>query len=332
MMFSWISRGVTEKKSAPRVRGAVVLFRNLAGMPFVSSAFFVPVWKEEVRDRLRNIRRMPLRQKGNGEGVTLLLSLLGIVTGEAFFLRQNRTAWEGVMVNGREHIQIFAEGSTLRFGSFWEAVDFWDNEIEREVDYAYDPGWGYLTSSLSLLGSGCQVYLWIHLPALSFIYGEEKLLQWLKDNRDLTVKGLGKNGEIYAHVFEISNRFTLGVSEWDVVRTIETLAIRVFKWEQQARFHFGDSPSRMDSFWEKLEDLTQEMFRKDDNMEKGVFDFLSLWFLGEEKGIIGEDGGLQYREVANLTSAWLVGDAARRNRVEALKILGVWPRRILNHV
>ncbi|MGB9553779.1 MAG: hypothetical protein ACPL7L_05340, partial [bacterium] len=184
--------------------------RNLAGVPFPSSVFFAPIWREEVKARLQDVERMWPKKGHCGERVPLLLSLLGIVSGEVLFLRKAQTAWQGVMVNGQDHVQIFAEGSTFCLSSFWKMVDFWDDEIERRIDYAYDPRWGYLTSSPSLLGTGCKVYLWVHLPALSFIYGEKRLLQWLKESGDLVVKGWGRNGELCAHVFEISNRFTLG--------------------------------------------------------------------------------------------------------------------------
>ncbi|MCX7667700.1 MAG: hypothetical protein N2Z84_02065, partial [Atribacterota bacterium] len=258
--------------------------------------------------------------------------LLGVVSGEVVWLRKVRSMWQSVLVNGDAHIEICAEGPGVELSSFWKAVDFWDDELEKEVDYAYDSRWGYLGSSPYLVGTGCKVYLWVHLPALSFIYGEKRILQWFQDNEDLVVRGLGNNGEVWAHVFEISNRFTLGVLEWSMVKAIETLGVRVFKWERQARLHFIQSPLRKEHFCENVASITQEIERKDDNMEKGIFDFLSLWFFGEEEGIIEESEGLKYKEVEGLIYNWLLTDERWRGKVKALKTLGVWPRRILNHV
>ncbi|MEN3186132.1 MAG: hypothetical protein ABDK94_02215 [Atribacterota bacterium] len=269
---------------------------------------------------------------GVQNGSCLFLLLLGIISGEVVWLRRVQSIWQSVLINGNAHIEICAEGPGVSVGSLWKLVDFWDDRIEKEIDYAYDLKWGYLNASPLLLGTGCKVYFWVHLPALSFVYGEERILQWFQDNDDLMVKGLGNNGEVWAHVFEISNRFTLGVMEWNMVKTMEVLRMRVSKWERQARLHFIHSPSRREHFCESMANITQEIGRKDDNMEKGIFDFLSLWFFGEEEGIIEEREGLKYKEVEDLVYNWLLAGGRWRSRVEALKILGIWPRRILNHV
>lgn len=304
-----------------------MLVRNLAGIPFPSSRFFHPIWREEVRERLRWLER-PEKQ-----GAHLLLPvLLGLVSGETLFLQKVGKIWQGVFVNGEEHVAIVAEGVSWKLLDFWEVANFWDDAIEKRVDYAYDPRWGYLTASPSRLGTGCKAYLWIHLPALSFLYGEERILQWLKESGNLSVRGLGDNGGICAHTFEVSNRFTLGVSEWEAVKMVETLGVRALKWERQARLHFGASPARVGDFWGRLEAMAQKIFQSDENVEKGVFDFLSLWSLGEEEGIIEKKGGLSCTEIENVLRRWLSTDVMRRGRVEALKTLGIWPRRILNHV
>lgn len=332
MILFRISKGAIGKERIPRTRSAVVLFRNVAGIPFSSSVFYTPVWQEEVRKKLQNIKPMRSKVRSHDGGSSFLPLLLGVVSGEVVWLRRMRSMWQSVLVNGDAHIEICAEGPGVNLSHFWKVVEFWDDEIEKEIDYAYDPRWGYLHTSLLLLGTGCKMYLWVHLPALSFIYGEKRILQWFQDNGDLVVRGLGNNGEIWAHVFEISNRFTLGVTEWNMVKAIEVLGIRVSKWERQARLRFVHSPLRKENFFENMVNIAQEIERKDDNMEKGIFDFLSLWFFGEEEGIIGESEGLKYREVEDLVYSWLLADRKWKNRIEVLRILGVWPRRILNHV
>lgn len=308
-----------------------MLFRNLAGVPFPSSPFFSSLWQEEIRETVRVLGKIRDQRKGEDRRYSSLVLLLQVLSGEMIFLERKRILWRGMLINGREHIQIFAEGPTWQVSTLWEMVDLWDNEVEKRVDYAYDPKWGYLTSSPLLVGTGCKVYLWMHLPVLSFLYGEERLLQWFKDSGGFEVRGLGRNGAICAHIFEVSNRFTLGVSERDILTAMRVLAFRALRWERQARLNFDRFSPRKENFEKHLENISQEILQQDDEKEKRVFDFLSLWFWGQEEGIIKEREGFKCIEVGML-DGWLLGDVVRRNMVEALKIIGVWPRRIFQYV
>lgn len=331
MIWAFNSRLGIGRKNFPRVRGAVVLFRNLAGIPFASSVFFSSLWQEEVRETIRGLAKLPNQRENEDGNHPPLVFLLQVLSGETVFLKKKGILWQGMLINGYEHIQTFAEGPTWRVNNLWEMVDFWDDEVEKGVDYAYDPKWGYLTASPLLLGTACKAYLWMHLPVLSFLYGEERLLQWFRDSGNFEVRGLGRDGAIYAHVFEVSNRFTLGVSEQDILAAIGVLGFRTLRWEKQARLNFDRFSFRKGDFEKHLEHISQEILPQDDKMEKGIFDFLSLWLWGQEEGIIKRKEGFKYIEEGFMRD-WLLGDMVRRNVAEALKIIGVWPRRIFQYV
>ncbi len=318
------------KKGLPASRGAVVVHRNLHGVPFPSSRFFAPIWQREVKEQLEKVCRE--RKRGIHDLSSLLVALTGIVQGEIFFLKKTQKVWQGITVNGCDHLQIFAERRGEILESLLRVVDFWDNRVEEKVTYAYHPRWGYLASSFTRVGTGCNAYLWVHLPALSFLYGEKRLLQWFQENGTIVVRGWGDKGEIWAHLFEITNRFTLGLSERDIVSTVEGIGGKVLHWEEEVRRDFLRSPARLRAFWEYLEQGYKEMARKDDNMGKALFDFVSLWWFGEEMGIIPDGKGLECIGINHCIGEWLADIRVRQWRVEALRVLGVWPRRILSNV
>lgn len=144
-------------------------------------------------------------------------------------------AWS-LMVNEEDHIRMQVMRSGLRLKEAWEQIDALDDGIDKQVDYAFHPKFGYLTACPTNVGTGIRVSVMLHLPALKLTNELEKVAQAARDMK-LAVRGLfGEGTEALGDFFQISNQITLGRSEAAIIEDFETHVIpKIVEYEQAAR-------------------------------------------------------------------------------------------------
>jgi protein arginine kinase len=108
--------------------------------------------------------------------------------------------------------------------------------IEKKVDYAFSPRFGYLTACPTNLGTGIRVSVMLHLPALKIASQIEKFLNAARD-MNLAVRGLfGEGTEAAGDFYQLSNQVTLGISEKDIISRFENNIIpEIVEYENAAR-------------------------------------------------------------------------------------------------
>ncbi|MBE0537096.1 MAG: protein arginine kinase [Phycisphaerae bacterium] len=140
------------------------------------------------------------------------------------------------MINEEDHlrIQVFKTGLQLR--ECWQQIDRIDSCIEEKVDYAFDPGYGYLTACPTNVGTGIRVSVMVHLPALKMTGQIDKFFNAARDS-DLMVRGLfGEGTEAVGDFFQVSNQVTLGVSEEQIVdEFVDLIVPKITQYEAMAR-------------------------------------------------------------------------------------------------
>ena len=118
-----------------------------------------------------------------------------------------------VMINEEDHLRLQSIAPGLSMHEVWNGVDKVDSELERFVDYAFSPEFGYLTACPSNLGTGLRVSVMLHLPGLRLMDEVEPVIKGLT-RIDMEVRGLwGEGTDAFGNMFQISNRTTLGESE-----------------------------------------------------------------------------------------------------------------------
>ena len=108
--------------------------------------------------------------------------------------------------------------------------------IEKKIDFAFSPRYGYLTACPTNVGTGIRVSVMLHLPALKMIGHIEKFFNAAKD-MNLAVRGLfGEGTEAASDLYQLSNQATLGVSESEIVTKFEKEIIPdIVDYENAAR-------------------------------------------------------------------------------------------------
>lgn len=139
-----------------------------------------------------------------------------------------------MMINEEDHIrlQMLMAGANLR--QVWEVMNEIDNELENSLNFAFSNQFGYLTACPTNVGTGIRCSVMVHLPGMVLSHRIEQVLNAVTQ-MGLTVRGLaGEGSEIAGNLFQISNQWTLGISENDTIEKIELILQRILEQERKA--------------------------------------------------------------------------------------------------
>jgi protein arginine kinase len=140
-----------------------------------------------------------------------------------------------VMINEEDHLRLQAIQSGFQVMEAWRVLERLDNEIETTVEYAFSCDWGYLSACPTNTGTGLRASMLVHLPALVLTGQINRVLHGISQ-MGLAVRGFyGEGSEVMGNLFQVSNRTALGVSEVDIIQSLEKVVGQVLGYEDQAR-------------------------------------------------------------------------------------------------
>jgi protein arginine kinase len=141
----------------------------------------------------------------------------------------------GVMVNEEDHLRLQCLMGGLRLREAWHKVDRLDEELASELEYAYHPEFGFLTSCPTNVGTGLRASVLVHLPALVLTQEIGRVLQGISQV-GLTFRGLyGEGSEVVGNFFQVSNQTTLAKTEEELIDQLHKIVLQVIEYERQAR-------------------------------------------------------------------------------------------------
>ncbi|MCH3971600.1 MAG: ATP--guanido phosphotransferase [Oscillospiraceae bacterium] len=140
-----------------------------------------------------------------------------------------------IMVNGGDHVrmQLVLPGSQP--GQALTSADALDTMLDRYLRFAFHRDIGYLTQSITDLGTGMVASLLLHLPALQQGGAAERL------SNDVAQLGFSLRGvfdgavEPACAIYELTNRITLGISEQNAVANLKAIGAQLVDRERRAR-------------------------------------------------------------------------------------------------
>ena len=138
-----------------------------------------------------------------------------------------------IMVNEEDVIreQCFMKG--LRLSEAYKRLDVIDDELAKNLDIAFDEELGYITACPTNLGTGMRASVMMFLPALTESGKIKDLIAEVAD-MGLTVRGLyGEGSSAEGYMYQISNEVTLGISEYDIIKSVEETVLSVCKLERE---------------------------------------------------------------------------------------------------
>ena len=164
-----------------------------------------------------------------------IASVEQIQGGEGRIVVLEPSATLSIMANEEDHLRIQALMSGLVPRDAWKLVDWADDELSKGLDYGFSQKYGFLTASVSNMGTGLRISAMMHLAGLSMV---GRLNPQLRAAYELgvSVRGLlGEGSQSLGGLFQVSNEITLGISEKDIVSRVSSVARYLLGEERLAR-------------------------------------------------------------------------------------------------
>src|SRR5712672_3454954 len=157
----------------------------------------------------------------------------------------NREETLCVMINEEDHLRMQALRPGLQLRQAWTAIDQADSQLEKRLEFAFSPDWGYLTACPTNIGTGIRVSAMLHLPGLVLAEQINPIIQSV-NKLGLAVRGLyGEGTEALGNVFQVSNQMTLGESENAIVERLEKVLAQIIEHEENARQSLLETKPKM---------------------------------------------------------------------------------------
>ena len=161
--------------------------------------------------------------------------LIGNLTGGCLLVKGDGSC--SVMVNEEDQLRIQVLAPGFQLEKVWNKINALDNELGKELAYAFDEQLGYLTCCPTNVGTGMRASVMLHLPGLvmtgkinATIHGINKL--------NLAVRGIfGEGSENQGNLFQVSNQITLGDNEEHIIEELSKVIRQLINYEKAARIH-----------------------------------------------------------------------------------------------
>lgn len=225
----------------------VRMARNIEGKSFThcSSARALAELKEKIESAVLDTEMLKdsltINMDELSEAERMILAERRIISQEMVKVYKNRGLVVsederlGVMINEEDHLRLHAVGPGLSVQDAFSRVNSLDDELDKRLDYAFSSRLGYLTACATNVGTGLRVSSLVHLPGLVHNNDIRQVVDGMRHVR-LSVRGTyGEGSEVVGNFFQISNSITLGLSEYDTVKNMETHINKVVEFEKKAR-------------------------------------------------------------------------------------------------
>jgi protein arginine kinase len=139
-----------------------------------------------------------------------------------------------ILVNGSDHVVIRTLAPGLRPGDVWRRLSQVEDGLAPALPFAFDARKGYLTRSLSHVGSGLTLSAALHLPGLALMSRVMECDAEARQQRH-ALRGLfGPVTEAPGDLYLLSNQATLGRSEEELAFHLRHTAADIIEAESKA--------------------------------------------------------------------------------------------------
>ena len=241
------------------ISSRIRLARNIEGYPFPGNA--PEALKKEIASLVRSAavksRMFPARSSyfifpeelSESELAILVerrLASTGFVKNpQGALLIASRDEKSSIMVNEEDQLRIQCMTPGFDLDSLWEKISGIDDKLNTYLEYACDEKYGFLTSCPSNIGTGMRASVMLHLPGLVATGLINPTLEGI-NQLHLAVRGLrGEGSKNHGNFFQISNQYTLGITEKEAVSALTAAIVKLIDGEKQARERLFESNRNM---------------------------------------------------------------------------------------
>ena len=190
-----------------------------------------------------------------------------------------------MMINEEDHLrmQVFASG--LELENLKNLMIEIDEKLDGMLHYAFSEKYGYLTACPTNVGTAMRASVMVHLPALTMTGNIHKILN-IVNGFGMNIRGIyGEGTQSQGDIYQISNNQTLGLTENDIIKNLNTITEKVIEQERMARKYLAkNSIDLEDRVYRAYGTLAYATKLSSDECKK----LLSYVKLGTDLGVIKE--------------------------------------------
>ncbi len=274
----------------------VRIARNISGLPFISkmndeqALNVIKIVEEAIQNTNYGLKVMLLKDM---DDITKLSLVEKHIISPEFALNKNEIGAIAInqeeniciMINEEDHLRIQTFSAGLNLESTLSLAREIEETLNKNVNYAYDEKYGFLTSCPTNVGTALRASVMVHLPALTKTYNIEKVLNAV-NGFGMNIRGIyGEGTNSKGNLYQISNKQTLGITANETIKNLKAITDRIIEQEKLARQILTKKPI-------ELEDEIYRAYGLLTNCRKISSDECSILLseirLGIELGIIKE--------------------------------------------
>lgn len=147
----------------------------------------------------------------------------------------NESETVSIMINEEDHIREQCIMKGFRLTEAYDKINAVDDIISGKIKFAFDPKLGYLTSCPTNLGTGLRASVMMFLPGLTITKSLDSVLSAVS-RLSMTVRGVyGEGSDASGYIYQVSNQKTLGVTEAEIIASVETSIKHIVDAELKSR-------------------------------------------------------------------------------------------------
>jgi protein arginine kinase len=155
--------------------------------------------------------------------------------GEAFVL--DLTGEFLAVLNLRDHLILQWVDPREDLEKTWDRLVKIESRLNQSINFAFSPKFGFLTSDSTRSGTAFVVNVFLHLPALLYSNRLNEILEKIKDDGVEQTGLQGDPNEMIGDIIAFHNRYTIGVTEENILASLRTLATKLVAEEKSLRKH-----------------------------------------------------------------------------------------------
>ena len=140
-----------------------------------------------------------------------------------------------LMINEEDHVRIQVMQPALGLHAAWQVISSIDDELSKNIDYAFSDQYGYLTACPTNVGTGLRASIFVHLPALVTTGQIQNILQNMGSS-EIAFRGFyGEGTRMLGDIYQVSNQLTLGRLEERIIERMYFVALELTELERAER-------------------------------------------------------------------------------------------------
>lgn len=255
-----------KKDGGPLISLTAVLARNVKGFPFPEKG------SSKSRRQVRQLAEKAVRRWNEEHSPFTEYTLAGLSANEKELLSAKGLLpdFEGlpeeesvvftdqsgrfaVAVNGTDDVEMRCMTASDEAGHLWEELSYLDSMLGRDMDYAFDEEFGYLTASPYKAGTALTMSALLFLPGLSRSGMLRKVAESAARQGFALTKAYGDARQASPYC-RLTNTVTLGVTERMIASRMKQLITQLQEAEERTwKEVFREKESLMkDQIWRAL--------------------------------------------------------------------------------